>query len=76
MPNLIILNYWSIYQRVVISDSDDAQLKSKTAALGAQLFITKPFDPVYLSERVNELINLNENSIGKKRRFSINMNIF
>lgn len=63
-------------QRVVISDSDDAQLKSKTAELGATLFITKPFDPVYLSQRVRELINLNENALGKKRRFSINMNIF
>jgi response regulator RpfG family c-di-GMP phosphodiesterase len=63
-------------QRVVISDSDDMQLKRKTAELGATLFITKPFDPVYLSEKVREIINLNEDSLGKKRRFSINMNIF
>ncbi len=63
-------------QRVVISDSDDVQLKNKTAELGASLFITKPFDPVYLSDRVKDLINLNTNTIGKKRKFSINMNIF
>lgn len=62
--------------RVVISDSEDEQLKNKTTELGASLFLTKPFDPVYLSDKVRELINLNENSIGKKRRFSFNMNIF
>lgn len=62
--------------RVVISDSKDEQLKNKTAELGASLFLTKPFDPVYLSDKVRELINLNENSFGKKRKFSFNMNIF
>lgn len=63
-------------QKVVISDSDDEQLKTKTAALGASLFFTKPFDPVYLSDQVKELIKLNEGSFSKKKKFSINMNIF
>ena len=62
--------------RVVISDSNDEHLKNKTAELGASLFLTKPFDPVYLSDKVRELINLNGNSFGKKRKFSFNMNIF
>ncbi|MFT3980379.1 MAG: response regulator [Ferruginibacter sp.] len=63
-------------QRVVISDSDDEQLKNKTTALGASLFVTKPFDPLYLSEKVNALVSLNEKSIVRKRKFSFNMNIF
>ena len=63
-------------RRVVISDSNDEQLKSKSAELGASLFITKPFDPVLLSDSVRDLIKLNETSFGKKRKFSINMNIF
>ncbi len=63
-------------QRVVISDSDDEQLKNKTTALGASLFVTKPFDPLYLSEKINALVNLNEKSIVRKRKFSFNMNIF
>ena len=62
--------------RVVISDSNDEQLRSKSAELGASLFITKPFDPVLLSDSVRDLIKLNETSFGKKRKFSINMNIF
>lgn len=63
-------------QRVVISDSDDEQLKHKATELGASLFVTKPFDPLYLSEKVNALVSLNEKSIVRKRKFSFNMNIF
>jgi len=62
--------------RVVISDSDDEQFKNKTAELGASLFITKPFDPVFFSEKVRELFQLNEKSFSKKSKFSFNMNIF
>jgi two-component system, chemotaxis family, chemotaxis protein CheY len=62
---------------VVISNSDDQQLKNKTEALGASLFLTKPFDPVFLSEHVRNLINVEkEPNISKKRKFSFNMNIF
>jgi PleD family two-component response regulator len=63
-------------QKVVISDSDDEHLKTKATELGASLFFTKPFDPVHLSDRVRDLIKLNESSFAKKRKFSINMNIF
>lgn len=63
-------------QRVVISDSDDEQLRLKATELGASLFVTKPFDPLYLSEKVNALVSLNEKSLVRKRKFSFNMNIF
>lgn len=64
-------------QRVVISDSNDEQLKNKTHALGASLFLTKPFDPVFLSDHVRHLIKVEkEPSINKRRKFSFNMNIF
>jgi len=62
--------------RVVISDSDDEHFKNKTAELGASFFITKPFDPVFFSEKVRELFHLNEKSFSKKSKFSFNMNIF
>ena len=63
-------------QRVVISDSNDENLKSKISELGASLFITKPFDPVFLSEKVRDLVNDNQPTLGRRKRFSINMNIF
>ena len=62
--------------RVVISDSNDEQFKTKTAELGASFFITKPFDPVFLSEKVREMVNLEVKSFSKKSKFSFNMNIF
>ncbi len=60
---------------IVISNSDDETLKSKTAELGASFFFTKPFDPEYLSTKVESLIDAS----GKKlvrRRNSFNLNIF
>ena len=63
-------------QRVVISDSKDEKFKSEISKLGASLFITKPFDPVFLSEKVRDLINHSQPSISRKKKFSINMNIF
>jgi two-component system chemotaxis response regulator CheY len=41
---------------VVLSDSNDSQLRNKTKALGASLFLNTPFDPVLLSGKVKELI--------------------
>lgn len=62
--------------KVVISKSNDQQLKNRSVQLGASLFITKPFDPVYLSDKVQDLIYENgKKSITKKRR-SFNLNIF
>lgn len=59
---------------VVISNSDDETLKNKTVELGASLFLTKPFDPVYLSDSVRELVS--GGSTLRKRRMSFNLNIF
>ncbi len=41
---------------VVLSDSNDTQLRNKTKALGASLFLSTPFDPIRLFEKVKELI--------------------
>lgn len=62
--------------RVVISDSDDELFKIKTAELGASLFVTKPFDPVFFSEKVRSMFNSSEKSFSKRSKFSFNMNIF
>ena len=60
---------------VVISNSDDETLKNKTVELGASLFLTKPFDPVYLSDSVKSMTSREGKEV-KKNRFSFNMNIF
>lgn len=59
---------------VVISNSDDESLKNKTAELGASLFLTKPFDPVYLSDRVRAMTKMSR--IGTRKRKNFNLNIF
>jgi two-component system chemotaxis response regulator CheY len=61
---------------VVISNSSDESLKDKTVQLGASLFLTKPFDPVHLSEMVKSMVKSNELTPVKKRKNSFNMNIF
>jgi two-component system, chemotaxis family, chemotaxis protein CheY len=47
---------------VVLSDSNDIQLRNKTKALGASLFQTTPFDPIRLTEKVKELMYVKESS--------------
>lgn len=61
---------------IVISNSDDESLKDKTVQLGASLFITKPFDPVYLSETVKNMVKSSKLSLVKKRKNNFNLNIF
>lgn len=61
---------------VVISNSDDESLKDKTVQLGASLFLTKPFDPIYLSKMVKDMVKSSELSLVKKRKNSFNLNIF
>jgi PleD family two-component response regulator len=61
---------------VVISNSDDESLKDKTVQLGASLFLTKPFDPIYLSKMVKDMVQSSEISVVKKRKYSFNLNIF
>jgi two-component system chemotaxis response regulator CheY len=41
---------------VVLSDSTDSELRNKTKALGASLFLNTPFDPVHLIEKVKEFV--------------------
>lgn len=61
---------------IVISNSDDESLKDKTVQLGASLFITKPFDPVYLSEAVKDMVKSSELSLVKRKKNTFNLNIF
>lgn len=61
---------------VVISNSDDPSLKNKTVELGASLFLTKPFDPVFLSDKVKDLIYAKGGSPQRKRKTVFNLNIF
>lgn len=58
---------------VVISNSDDETFKNKTVELGASLFLTKPFDPVYLSDRVKAMTKMETRIITKKRNFNLNI---
>ncbi len=67
---------FSNIKTVVISNSDDQRLKNQTVELGASLFLTKPFDPVYLSERVRELVYDESIPITRKKRTVFNLNIF
>jgi two-component system chemotaxis response regulator CheY len=62
--------------KVVISKSNDESLKKKSAELGAALFLTKPFDPVYLSDKVQDLIYTRGKGVKTKKRRSFNLNIF
>ncbi|RZK01442.1 MAG: response regulator [Flavobacterium sp.] len=61
---------------VVISNSDDPSLKNRTVKLGASLFLTKPFDPVFLSSKVKDLIYANGEGPQRKRKTVFNLNIF
>ncbi len=61
---------------VVISNSDDPSLKNKTVQLGASLFLTKPFDPVFLSDKVKDLIYAKGDGPQRKRKTVFNLNIF
>lgn len=60
---------------IVISNSDDETLKSKTAELGASFFFTKPFDPEFLSNKVEDLIDASGRKL-VRRRNTFNLNIF
>jgi len=45
---------------VVLSNSNDSQLRTKIKALGASLFLNTPFDPVLLMEKVKEIVHEKE----------------
>ena len=62
---------------IVLSASRDEELKNSCLQIGAADFLTKPFDPVYLFERVDQLLSENmPDVISKRRKIFNNMNIF
>lgn len=61
---------------VVISNSDNESLKDKTVQLGASLFLTKPFDPIFLSIIVKEMVSTHDLPVIEKRKNNFSLNIF
>lgn len=61
---------------IVISNYDDEDIKNKSHALGANLYISKPFDPVFLHSSIQTLIGDKVTPSIKKRKFSFSLNIF
>lgn len=59
---------------VVLANADDESLRNQSFELGASLFLTKPFDPVFLSDRVKDLVK--NYTDAKKRKTKFNLNIF
>jgi CheY-like chemotaxis protein len=63
---------------IVLSSSHDEDLKNICLQSGANDFLTKPFNPVYLFEKADELL-LSEHIpdvIHKRKRLFSNLNIF
>lgn len=52
---------------VVISNSNDESLKNNALEMGSLLFLTKPFDPVYLSNSLKSSLNSGNTSWSIKR---------
>ncbi len=45
---------------IILSDTDDELFKLKTKELGGIYFLTKPFDPLYLSRLIKNLTNFGD----------------
>jgi len=62
---------------IVLSANRSVELKNSCLQLGASDFLTKPFDPVYLFERAEQLLSENmPDIIPKRKKIFNNMNIF
>jgi DNA-binding response OmpR family regulator len=62
---------------IVLCESRNEELKKACLEMGASDFLTKPFDPVYLFEKANQLLAENlPDVLPKRRRIFNNMNIF
>ncbi len=61
---------------VVLSDVNNEAFAADIVKLGASFFLTKPFDPAVLADKVRELTQHDTAEILPKRRRLINMNIF
>jgi CheY-like chemotaxis protein len=44
---------------IVLSESNEEKLKNACLQIGASYFLTKPFNPVYLFEKANQLLSGN-----------------
>ena len=60
---------------VVISNSNDQGLMANAAELGSVLYLTKPFDPVYLSDYLKSILNSANNEWSIKRADLLKMSI-
>lgn len=76
LEHIATSSYLSNIPTVVLSNSGDENLKSEAIQLGASFFIKKPFDPVFLADKVRELTHGDTKELAPKRRNFINLNIF
>lgn len=61
---------------IVLSNSNEESLKTSTLEIGASAFYTKPFDPVSLTEKIDELLKNYMPQVIQKKRKVFNLNIF
>ncbi len=58
--------------KVIISKSDDVELKNEVLNFGVSLFISMPFDPLFLAGKIKEILYEKEviRTVRKQRFFS------
>ncbi|UAY52941.1 response regulator [Ferruginibacter albus] len=62
---------------IVLSAENDEELKNVCMELGANDFLTKPFDPVYLYNKTEQLLSKGRpDVIHQKRKLFNNLNMF
>jgi CheY-like chemotaxis protein len=63
---------------VVLSNNNEESLKDSVMELGASAFLKKPFDPVVLKKKIDELLSEETPQIIHKKRnvFNLNINLF
>ena len=78
MDHILTSSIFNDVPVLVLSASHSEELKNNCLEAGVADFLTKPFDPVYLLERTNQLLAENTLDILIKRRNKIftNLNIF
>jgi CheY-like chemotaxis protein len=78
MDHILTSSIFSQVPVLVLSTNRSEALKNSCLEAGVTDFLTKPFDPVFLLERVNQLLAENTLDVLLKRRNRIfnNLNIF
>ena len=76
LEHIATSSYLKNIPTVVLSNSGDESLESETIGLGASVFMKKPFDPVFLADKVRELTHGDSKELAPKKRNFINLNIF